>query len=117
MDGLMGKVGLVAMGAALVSGCKVGPNYTTPEVAVPAGWSSATTQPTTQPAVTVTQWWTTFNDFAFTLHNYDLVLENARMGSSFVNSLIITIHLARRRATAAGPIAATLSSDPRARSR
>jgi alpha-glucoside transport system permease protein len=36
-------------------------------------------------------WWTTVNDFAFTLHNYDLVLENARMGSSFVNSIIITI--------------------------
>jgi alpha-glucoside transport system permease protein len=36
-------------------------------------------------------WWTAFNDFAFTLHNYDLVLENANMGSSFVNSLIITI--------------------------
>jgi alpha-glucoside transport system permease protein len=36
-------------------------------------------------------WWTTINDFAFTLHNYDLVLENARMGSSFVNSIIITI--------------------------
>jgi alpha-glucoside transport system permease protein len=36
-------------------------------------------------------WWTAFNDFNFTLHNYDLVLENARMGSSFVNSIIITI--------------------------
>jgi alpha-glucoside transport system permease protein len=36
-------------------------------------------------------WWTTFNDFAFTLHNYDLVLENAQMGSSFVNSIIITV--------------------------
>jgi alpha-glucoside transport system permease protein len=36
-------------------------------------------------------WWTTLNDFAFTLHNYDLVLENARMGSSFVNSIIITV--------------------------
>jgi alpha-glucoside transport system permease protein len=36
-------------------------------------------------------WWTTFNDFAFTLHNYDLVVENARFGSSFVNSIIITI--------------------------
>jgi alpha-glucoside transport system permease protein len=36
-------------------------------------------------------WWTTVNDFAFTLHNYDLVLENAQMGSSFVNSIIITI--------------------------
>jgi alpha-glucoside transport system permease protein len=41
--------------------------------------------------IQATGWWTTFNDFAFTLHNYDLVLENARMGSSFVNSLIITI--------------------------
>jgi alpha-glucoside transport system permease protein len=36
-------------------------------------------------------WWTTFNDFAFTLHNYDLVLDNAKMGSSFVNSIIITV--------------------------
>jgi alpha-glucoside transport system permease protein len=36
-------------------------------------------------------WWTTFNDFTFTLHNYDLVLDNAKMGSSFVNSLIITV--------------------------
>jgi alpha-glucoside transport system permease protein len=41
--------------------------------------------------IQATGWWTTFNDFTFTLHNYDLVLENARMGSSFVNSLIITI--------------------------
>jgi alpha-glucoside transport system permease protein len=38
-----------------------------------------------------TGWWTTVNDFAFTLHNYDLVLENARMGSSFVNSIVITV--------------------------
>ncbi|HEV2711548.1 MAG TPA: carbohydrate ABC transporter permease [Gaiellaceae bacterium] len=36
-------------------------------------------------------WWTTITDFSFTLHNYDLVLENARMGSSFVNSIIITV--------------------------
>jgi alpha-glucoside transport system permease protein len=38
-----------------------------------------------------TGWWTTFNDFSFTLHNYDLVLENAGMGSSFVNSVVITV--------------------------
>ena len=38
-----------------------------------------------------TGWWTTFTDFAFTLHNYDLVLNNAKMGSSFVNSIIITV--------------------------
>ena len=36
-------------------------------------------------------WWTAFNDFAFTLHNYELVLDNAQMGSSFVNSIIITV--------------------------
>jgi alpha-glucoside transport system permease protein len=41
--------------------------------------------------IQATGWWTTFNDFAFTLHNYDLVLENAGMGSSFVNSVIITV--------------------------
>ena len=36
-------------------------------------------------------WWTTFSDFSFTLHNYDLVLDNAKMGSSFINSIIITV--------------------------
>jgi alpha-glucoside transport system permease protein len=36
-------------------------------------------------------WWTAFNDFNFTLHNYDLVLENADMGPSFINSIIITV--------------------------
>jgi alpha-glucoside transport system permease protein len=41
--------------------------------------------------IQATGWWTTVNDFAFTLHNYDLVLENARMGSSFVNSIVITV--------------------------
>jgi alpha-glucoside transport system permease protein len=41
--------------------------------------------------IQATGWWTTFNDFAFTLHNYELVLENARMGSSFVSSVVITV--------------------------
>ena len=41
--------------------------------------------------IQATGWWTSFNELNFTLHNYDLVLENARMGSSFVNSIIITI--------------------------
>ncbi|HET8651326.1 MAG TPA: carbohydrate ABC transporter permease [Gaiellaceae bacterium] len=36
-------------------------------------------------------WWSALTDWSFTLHNYNLVLENAKMGSSFVNSLIITI--------------------------
>ena len=36
-------------------------------------------------------WWSALTDWAFTLHNYELVLNNAKMGSSFVNSLVITI--------------------------
>jgi alpha-glucoside transport system permease protein len=36
-------------------------------------------------------WWSSLTDFNFTLHNYDLVLNNARMGSAFVSSLMITI--------------------------
>jgi alpha-glucoside transport system permease protein len=36
-------------------------------------------------------WWSSLTDFNFTLHNYGLVLNNAKMGSAFVNSLVITI--------------------------
>jgi alpha-glucoside transport system permease protein len=36
-------------------------------------------------------WWSSITDFNFTLHNYDLVLSNAKMGSAFVSSLMITI--------------------------
>jgi alpha-glucoside transport system permease protein len=36
-------------------------------------------------------WWSSLTDFNFTLHNYDLVLRNAKMGSAFVSSLMITI--------------------------
>jgi alpha-glucoside transport system permease protein len=36
-------------------------------------------------------WWSSLTNFSFTLHNYDLVLSNAKMGSAFVNSLMITI--------------------------
>jgi alpha-glucoside transport system permease protein len=41
--------------------------------------------------IQASSWWSSLTDWAFTLHNYDLVLENARMGDSFVSSLIITI--------------------------
>ena len=36
-------------------------------------------------------WWSSLTNWDFTLHNYDLVLSNAKMGSAFVNSLMITI--------------------------
>ncbi len=36
-------------------------------------------------------WWSSLLHWDFTLHNYDLVLSNAKMGSAFVSSLMITI--------------------------
>jgi alpha-glucoside transport system permease protein len=36
-------------------------------------------------------WWSSLTDFNFTLHNYGLVLDNAKMGPAFVSSLMITI--------------------------
>jgi alpha-glucoside transport system permease protein len=36
-------------------------------------------------------WWSALTDWSFTLHNYELVLDNAKMGPAFVSSLMITI--------------------------
>jgi alpha-glucoside transport system permease protein len=36
-------------------------------------------------------WWSALTNWDFTLHNYDLVLGNAKMGSAFVSSLMITV--------------------------
>jgi alpha-glucoside transport system permease protein len=41
--------------------------------------------------IQASSWWSALTDWSFTLHNYDLVLNNARLGDSFVSSLIITI--------------------------
>jgi alpha-glucoside transport system permease protein len=41
--------------------------------------------------IQASSWWSALTDWSFTLHNYELVLDNARMGPSFVSSLIITI--------------------------
>src|SRR6266542_4181910 len=42
--------------------------------------------------IQATGWWTSFNHFAFTLHNYGTVLHgNTKMEASLVNSLIITV--------------------------
>jgi alpha-glucoside transport system permease protein len=41
--------------------------------------------------IQASSWWSALTDWSFTLHNYDLVLNNANMGKSFVSSLIITI--------------------------
>ena len=41
--------------------------------------------------IQASSWWSSLLDFNLTLHNYDLVLNQARMGSAFVNSIVITV--------------------------
>jgi alpha-glucoside transport system permease protein len=41
--------------------------------------------------VQTTGWWTALSSFQFTLENYERVLSTNNMGTSFVNSLVITI--------------------------
>ena len=41
--------------------------------------------------IQASSWWSSLANPDFTLHNYDLVLSNAKMGSAFVNSLMITV--------------------------
>lgn len=54
---------VVLAGAGLLTSCAVGPDYRRPEVAVPAGFKSATST-ATEPAgpVIATDWWTLFQD-------------------------------------------------------
>jgi len=52
----------------LLSGCKVGPNFTAPKPELPAGWAGATNAPSARTVVSTGQpaglanWWTNFND-------------------------------------------------------
>src|SRR4051794_32633480 len=46
----------------VVAGCKVGPNYKTPDMAVPGAYGEASTRPTSRPAVEITKWWDAFSD-------------------------------------------------------
>jgi outer membrane protein, multidrug efflux system len=51
------------LAGAMVGGCKVGPDYQAPEVAVPSNYANGpATQPTTQPVADLATWWKTFND-------------------------------------------------------
>jgi multidrug efflux system outer membrane protein len=54
--------------ALLVAGCKVGPNYRTPQSAIPAGFSGAARagSMTNDPSVQLAEWWTIFNDAQLT---------------------------------------------------
>ena len=40
----------------VIAGCKVGPNYQSPQMPVPDAYGEATTRPSTQPAVALAHW-------------------------------------------------------------
>ncbi len=58
-------IGLAGMGALVVAGCTVGPDFHKPQPKMPTTWASPTSQPTTQASALVpnlAKWWTSFND-------------------------------------------------------
>jgi outer membrane protein, multidrug efflux system len=63
--GVARSLPILVLALAVLSGCKVGPNYQTPKQHMPSGWVSP---PTTRASITVQEplqvekWWTTFND-------------------------------------------------------
>jgi len=84
------KTVAVIMGAVVVGGCAVGPNYATPDAKTPAKYGEvvATTQPASQPSNLVT-WWQVFGDDKLTAlvdrsiqNNLDLKIAAARVGEA-----------------------------------
>jgi NodT family efflux transporter outer membrane factor (OMF) lipoprotein len=55
-------VGALVIGGLVIVGCKVGPNYKTPETKTPQQWGESTTRPTSRPAVDLKRWWDAFDD-------------------------------------------------------
>jgi outer membrane protein, multidrug efflux system len=81
---------VVAGGALLLSGCKVGPNYAPPHPELPAGWSGTTNAVAAEPAeaeaADLARWWRKFNDLKLDhlveealRTNLDLQLAEARL--------------------------------------
>src|SRR5438046_7514313 len=46
----------------IIAGCKVGPNYQTPDTKVPEKYGESATQPSSRPSVELTRWWDAFSD-------------------------------------------------------
>jgi len=55
-------VGALIISGLVIVGCKVGPNYKTPETKSPELWGESTTRPTSRPAVDLKRWWDAFDD-------------------------------------------------------
>ena len=55
------STGLLLILAGIAASCTLGPNYSRPQVNVPATYKSAATQDASAPRL-ITRWWTLFND-------------------------------------------------------
>lgn len=96
--------GLMLTAAFAVSACAVGPDYRTPELAVPARWSRAST-PATAP--NLTRWWRGLNDRAL-----DALMEEAVAGNLDVAAAKARIRAARAsRKQAVGALFPTVEGD------
>ena len=66
--------------AALLSGCTVGPDYTKPSLALPAGWTEQRiTAANAEAADTLKDWWTQFHDPALTQLVADVIAGNLQL--------------------------------------
>jgi multidrug efflux system outer membrane protein len=66
---------LATLLCTVLTSCTVGPNYQRPDLKVPTGFASATTRPTTQPALG-RDWWKLFGDPTLTKLEEDAVKAN-----------------------------------------
>lgn len=90
--GLLGRVGLIGVFAAVLSGCMVGPDYTRPEVQTNAqylGQATLTQRAAAPPAPSLDAWWMGFDDPELTrivgrvvAQNLDLAAAMARVDQS-----------------------------------
>src|SRR3546814_20163513 len=93
-----GKAAVALAAALLLAGCAVGPDYRTPEVAVPAAWDSAD-EATPTGAPLLERWWRRLGD-----PRLDALIEEAVARNLDVATAKARIREARARYRQAGPV-------------
>src|SRR5471030_2651089 len=80
------RVLLFIVAVTALAGCAVGPDYHPPKTQVPVNWSEAQFGGTTNAAVSIVEWWKTFNDPELNsliqraaITNYDLRIADGRL--------------------------------------
>lgn len=75
------RLSLVVLAAAVMSACTVGPNYRPPEVAAPAAFAAAATQPAAK--VDPARWWESINDPQLTALVRRVAADNLSVKAAF----------------------------------